>query len=119
MKEHVFYDWEKLPPIGHAISGIFAGITVSFVAAPIEQVKARLQVQYGEATRIYTGPIHCATSLVSSLPPPARWWLDLTKTGQTKWNQGTVSGPVFDHALQIKLLFSLGIIRHHDDLGKG
>ncbi|KAK9383482.1 mitochondrial carrier domain-containing protein [Kockiozyma suomiensis] len=63
MKAHVFTEWESLPPIGHAISGIFAGWTVSFVAAPIEQVKARLQVQYNDATKTYTGPIHCAMTL--------------------------------------------------------
>ncbi|KAK9461111.1 YMC2 mitochondrial protein-like protein [Lipomyces oligophaga] len=64
MKTYVFTEWEKLPPIGHAISGIFAGWTVSFVAAPIEQVKARLQVQYDASTKLYTGPINCAATLV-------------------------------------------------------
>ncbi|KAK9478991.1 mitochondrial carrier [Lipomyces japonicus] len=63
MKNHVFDDWEKLPPIGHAIAGVFAGVTVSFVAAPIEQVKARLQVQYDAATKLYSGPINCASVL--------------------------------------------------------
>ena len=39
------------------ISGGLAGWTVSFIAAPIEHVKARLQVQY--CTKIYSGPIDC------------------------------------------------------------
>ena len=41
---------KKLPAIGHAIAGTFAGWTVSFIAAPVEHVKARLQVQY-QATK--------------------------------------------------------------------
>ncbi|KAK9372915.1 putative mitochondrial carrier protein 19 [Lipomyces chichibuensis] len=64
MKYYAFPDWEKLPPQGHAIAGIFAGWTVSFVAAPIEHVKARLQVQYDAATKAYTGPINCAVGIV-------------------------------------------------------
>ncbi|KAK6514385.1 hypothetical protein TWF506_008781 [Arthrobotrys conoides] len=60
----------KLSSTGHGIAGILAGWTVSFIAAPIEHVKARLQVQYhtlkhtstSPATAIkpkYTGPIDC------------------------------------------------------------
>ncbi|KAK9468592.1 mitochondrial carrier domain-containing protein [Lipomyces arxii] len=64
MKKHVYTEWERLPPIGHAVSGVFAGWTVSFVAAPIEHVKARLQVQYDASTKVYTGPVNCALSLV-------------------------------------------------------
>jgi solute carrier family 25 carnitine/acylcarnitine transporter 20/29 len=50
-----------LPPIGHGIAGIFAGATVSFVAAPVEHVKARLQIQYAanKSERMYSGPIDC------------------------------------------------------------
>ncbi|KAK9470171.1 mitochondrial carrier domain-containing protein [Dipodascopsis tothii] len=64
IKDHVFPDRERLPVIGHSLAGLGAGCTVSFVAAPIEQVKARLQIQYDAATRRYTGPINCAVSLV-------------------------------------------------------
>ena len=40
-----------LPHIGHAIAGIGGGWTVSFVAAPVEHIKARLQVQYHDARK--------------------------------------------------------------------
>jgi solute carrier family 25 carnitine/acylcarnitine transporter 20/29 len=38
-----------------------AGATVSFIAAPVEHVKARLQIQYSanKHDRLYTGPIDC------------------------------------------------------------
>jgi len=57
----------KLPPIGHAIAGIFAGWTVSFIAAPVEHVKARLQVQYAadKSKRLYSGPIDCSQKIYS------------------------------------------------------
>ncbi|PPJ58881.1 hypothetical protein CBER1_04466 [Cercospora berteroae] len=43
------------------ISGGLAGWTVSLIAAPIEHVKARLQVQY--RTKIYSGPIDCVQKI--------------------------------------------------------
>lgn len=49
----------------HGLAGLAGGLTVSFVATPVEQIKARLQVQYDAATKVYTGPINCATQLVS------------------------------------------------------
>lgn len=58
---------KPLTPFQHGLAGLAGGITVSFVATPVEQVKARLQVQYDAATKVYTGPIHCATQLVSVL----------------------------------------------------
>lgn len=39
------------------LAGGLAGWTVSLIAAPIEHIKARLQVQYGERT--YLGPLDC------------------------------------------------------------
>lgn len=56
---------QKLPTLGHAIAGVMAGWTVSFIAAPIEHVKARLQVQYSanKAQRLYSGPIDCTRKL--------------------------------------------------------
>ncbi|KAL6715661.1 hypothetical protein ACLMJK_006622 [Lecanora helva] len=55
----------NLPTIGHAIAGIMAGATVSFIAAPVEHVKARLQVQYAadKRQRLYSGPINCAQKI--------------------------------------------------------
>ncbi|KAI4281593.1 MAG: hypothetical protein L6R38_003571 [Xanthoria sp. 2 TBL-2021] len=55
----------RLPIFGHGIAGILAGWTVSFIAAPVEHVKARLQVQYAadKSKRLYRGPIDCCTKI--------------------------------------------------------
>ena len=60
-------DDQKLPTIGHAIAGVMAGMTVSFIAAPVEHVKARLQVQYAadKSKRLYSGPIDCSRKILS------------------------------------------------------
>lgn len=60
----------KLPPLGHAIAGVMAGFTVSFIAAPVEHVKARLQIQYAadKRQRLYSGPIDCTKRIVSCPP---------------------------------------------------
>lgn len=49
----------------HGLAGLAGGITVSFVATPVEQIKARLQVQYDAGARIYKGPIDCIRQVVS------------------------------------------------------
>ncbi|KAF8954445.1 hypothetical protein BGZ46_002916 [Entomortierella lignicola] len=54
----------KLSPFWSGIAGIGAGVTVSFVATPIEHVKARLQVQYDAKTKIYAGPVDCVRQLI-------------------------------------------------------
>jgi solute carrier family 25 carnitine/acylcarnitine transporter 20/29 len=58
--------YRKLPTVGHGIAGLMAGATVSFVAAPVEHIKARLQVQYAvdKSKRLYSGPINCAQTIV-------------------------------------------------------
>ncbi|KAM3419458.1 hypothetical protein BST61_g5384 [Cercospora zeina] len=55
----------KLPASGHGIAGMAAGWTVSFIAAPVEHIKARLQVQYQaiKSQRQYAGPIDCAKKI--------------------------------------------------------
>jgi solute carrier family 25 carnitine/acylcarnitine transporter 20/29 len=60
-------DPKTLPSFGHGIAGILAGTTVSFVAAPVEHIKARLQIQYAadKSKRMYSGPIDCLKKLVS------------------------------------------------------
>ena len=57
----------KLPAVGHGIAGIMAGFTVSFIAAPVEHIKARLQIQYAvdKSRRLYSGPIDCSKKIVS------------------------------------------------------
>ncbi|KAI1125141.1 mitochondrial carrier [Nemania abortiva] len=54
-----------LPSVGHGIAGIMAGSTVSFIAAPVEHVKARLQIQYSahKAERLYSGPVDCVRKI--------------------------------------------------------
>lgn len=56
-----------LPSFGHGIAGIMAGTTVSFIAAPVEHIKARLQIQYAadKSKRMYSGPIDCLRKMVS------------------------------------------------------
>lgn len=58
---------KKLPAYGHGIAGFFAGCTVSFIAAPIEHIKARLQIQYeaNKKDRLYKGPVDCSRRIVS------------------------------------------------------
>jgi solute carrier family 25 carnitine/acylcarnitine transporter 20/29 len=52
---------QRLPIVGHAMAGVMAGWTVSFIAGPVEHIKARLQVQYAadKSKRLYSGPIDC------------------------------------------------------------
>lgn len=49
----------------HGLAGLAGGLAVSFVATPVEQIKARLQVQYDGNTKIYKGPIDCIRKVVS------------------------------------------------------
>jgi solute carrier family 25 carnitine/acylcarnitine transporter 20/29 len=65
---------DTLPSVGHGIAGILAGCTVSFIAAPVEHVKARLQIQYAadKKQRMYSGPIDCSRKIVSITPPRSK-----------------------------------------------
>ena len=62
----------KLPVLGHALAGVMAGWTVSVVAAPVEHVKARLQIQYAadKRRRLYSGPIDCSKKIVAASRSP-------------------------------------------------
>lgn len=62
-------DLTVLPSFGHGIAGIMAGTTVSFIAAPVEHIKARLQVQYAadKTKRMYSGPIDCLVKMVCAI----------------------------------------------------
>lgn len=68
-------DKKRLPVIGHAIAGMMAGWTVSLIAAPVEHVKARLQVQYqvNKTQRLYSGPIDCTRKLLKQHGIPGLW----------------------------------------------
>ena len=51
----------------HFICGMVAGWISTLAATPIEQIKARLQVQYADpTTKIYSGPIDCGKQLVKN-----------------------------------------------------
>lgn len=58
-------DRSTLPWYGHGVAGTLAGSTVSFIASPVEHVKARLQIQYAadKSQRLYSGPIDCVRKL--------------------------------------------------------
>ncbi|EEB07259.2 ornithine carrier protein [Schizosaccharomyces japonicus yFS275] len=57
----------------HALAGLGAGFTVSLVAAPVELLKARLQVQYSAAQRLYTGPLDCIRKTVGQHGVTGLW----------------------------------------------
>ncbi|PWY75114.1 alpha-1,6 mannosyltransferase subunit [Aspergillus heteromorphus CBS 117.55] len=61
-------DLHTLPSFGHGIAGVMAGMTVSFIAAPVEHIKARLQIQYAadKSKRLYSGPIDCVRKIVGT-----------------------------------------------------
>ncbi|KAK0719729.1 carrier protein YMC2 [Lasiosphaeris hirsuta] len=63
---HPLHDSTRpLPSHGHGLAGIMAGATVSFVAAPVEHIKARLQIQYAakKTERLYKGPLDCLAKI--------------------------------------------------------
>ncbi len=66
---------KKLPWFGHGVAGMLAGWTVSFIAAPVEHVKARLQIQYAvsKTQRQYSGPIDCTQKIFRSHGLPGLW----------------------------------------------
>lgn len=66
---------EPLPSFGHGIAGILAGGTVSFIAAPVEHIKARLQIQYAarKSERLYSGPIDCTRKIYRAHGIPGLW----------------------------------------------
>lgn len=68
IKTNFYPRQERLPPLAQGVAGVMAGWTVSLIAAPVEHVKARLQVQYNargnqEGVK-YRGPIDCIKKLV-------------------------------------------------------
>lgn len=72
---------DRLPSFGHGIAGMMAGSTVSFIAAPVEHVKARLQIQYAadKKQRLYSGPIDCTRKIVSFPMAISALWPCLAK----------------------------------------
>ncbi|RPA93766.1 mitochondrial carrier [Choiromyces venosus 120613-1] len=70
IKSQFYPQHDTLPSFGHGAAGILAGWTVSFIAAPVEHVKARLQIQYNakgsKAGVKYSGPIDCTSQLLKN-----------------------------------------------------
>ena len=66
---------KRLPWFGHGIAGMMAGWTVSFIAAPVEHVKARLQIQYAvsKSERLYSGPIDCTGKILRGYGVSGLW----------------------------------------------
>ena len=105
---------QKLPAIGHAIAGVMAGCTVSFVAAPVEHVKARLQVQYqaDKSKRLYSGPINCAGKLVRLNHWAPFIFLLNFDSAPPAWHRRPLSWTWRHALLQIILLFLVGYLRY-------
>lgn len=78
LHENVYPEYKKLPMSGLLLAALGSGWTVSFVAAPIEQFKARLQVQYDAKTSIYKGPVDVAKKLWKI--SPKTWFTGLFPT---------------------------------------
>lgn len=107
-------DLATLPSFGHGLAGIAAGTTVSFIAAPVEHVKARLQVQYAadKSRRLYSGPIDCVRKIVCH-------HLDLTscvdltdsRIAQHTRYQRCIPRPLGNRLLPILLFLLVGILR--------
>lgn len=68
-------DKKTLSSFGHGLAGIGAGSTVSFIAAPVEHIKARLQIQYAakKSERLYSGPIDCCRKIYRYHGIPGLW----------------------------------------------
>lgn len=106
-------DLHALPSFGHGIAGIMAGCTVSFIAAPVEHIKARLQIQYAadKKQRMYSGPIDCSRKIVSF----SFLFLQecqLTCTDPEPWYSRTIPWSLRNTHLPIILLLLVGILRH-------
>ncbi|KAK0283363.1 hypothetical protein LTR91_002729 [Friedmanniomyces endolithicus] len=94
---------KRLPAVGHGMAGILAGWTVSFIAAPIEHVKARLQIQYAsnKASRLYSGPIDCTRKILAQHGARGLWHgLTATLLFRTQFFFWWGSYDVFTRALQ-------------------
>lgn len=108
----------KLPVVGHAMAGVLAGWTVSFIAAPVEHVKARLQVQYAadKSKRLYTGPIDCVKKLVIPKAAPIQqlvnFPIDLPIVALKSRCKGPLPRPRLHPSLPNFLRLLVGLLRN-------
>jgi hypothetical protein len=110
-------DPKTLPSFGHGIAGILAGTTVSFVAAPVEHIKARLQIQYAadKSKRMYSGPIDCLKKLVSHRGVGCwkRASADCSIAAHSRYHR-VIPRPLRDNPLPIVFLLLVGFLRCPD-----
>lgn len=111
-------DLKTLPSFGHGIAGILAGTTVSFVAAPVEHIKARLQIQYAadKSKRMYSGPIDCLKKLVSHWQSRECWKrasADCSIAAHSRYHR-VIPRPLRDNPLPIVFLLLVGFLRCPD-----
>lgn len=106
-------DLATLPSFGHGIAGIMAGTTVSFIAAPVEHIKARLQVQYAadKSKRMYSGPIDCLRKIVRILVPSLRIPSNRPSASHPRY-QRRLPRPLGNSLLPLLLLLLVGFLRH-------
>lgn len=128
LQEHVFAprqrdqkQEQKLPWYGHGIAGLGAGSTVSFIAAPVEHLKARLQIQYAakKKDRLYSGPLDCAKKIVSEFAyiPPITSDINRQQPVPCSRRQRSLSRPLLNASLPLVLLLLVGFIRSlHDGI---
>ena len=108
-----YQDLHTLPSFGHGIAGIMAGTTVSFIAAPVEHVKARLQIQYAadKSKRMYSGPIDCTRKIVSAVHRRGTVGMILTRVASHAWTLRLISWPVRHDLLPLFLFLLVGSLR--------
>ncbi|KAJ3116735.1 hypothetical protein HK100_000984 [Physocladia obscura] len=94
---HSYHPDTPLHTYEHALAGLGAGLTVSFVATPIELLKAKLQVQYnttGEG-KLYSGPVDLAQKLVKNHGPSALYQARGYSDTATAFIAGGISANIF------------------------
>ncbi|AOA60908.1 Putative mitochondrial inner membrane transporter [Komagataella phaffii CBS 7435] len=64
IKDRFYPEEKKLPMPGLLVAAVGSGWTVSFVAAPVETIKARLQIQYDAKSKVFDGPTDCLIKLL-------------------------------------------------------
>ena len=109
-------DYRTLPSFGHGIAGIMAGTTVSFIAAPVEHIKARLQIQYAadKSKRMYSGPIDCLRKLVSADGSDFLEGVADKRPVEHTWYLRRLPWSICHHLIPFLLFLLVGILRCFD-----
>ena len=104
----------KLPTFGHAIAGVMAGATVSFIAAPVEHIKARLQIQYAvdKSQRLYSGPIDCIRRIVGVISKALQeLGIDLYVLVSSAWRTWCIPWLIRHSSFPLLLFLLVGLVR--------